>query len=263
MKTVILIPARFASTRYPGKPLVKLNLPDGSQKTLIQLSWEAARRINGVHSVYVVTDDDRIRIAAEAFGASVIMTSSSCENGTARCANALVQSNIEADLVINFQGDAPLTPPWFVEDLIVEMRKNATVQVATPVIQCDRLTYGHFLEDRRACRVGGTTVVFDRLRNALYFSKEIIPFIDPSKIPTNNIPVYHHVGVYAYRPSALKSYSDWSAGVLEKHEGLEQLRFLENGSSVRCVVVENRGRVHWELNNPEDVDRIESAFREN
>jgi len=260
MKTVILIPARYASTRYPGKPLVELGLPDGSRKSLIQMSWEAATRVRGVAEVHVVTDDDRIRAAAEGFGASVIMTSPERENGTARCAEALENGHVEADLVVNLQGDAPLTPSWFVEDLIAAMEEDSEAQVATPVLQCDPLTYGHFIEDRRAGRVGGTTAVFNAKGHALYFSKEVLPFIDADKVPAENIPVYHHVGVYAYRPSALRAYASWPVSQLETLEGLEQLRFLVNDTKLRCVVVEGRGRVFWELNNPEDVARIESVL---
>lgn len=261
MKTVILIPARYASTRYPGKPLAELTLPSGEKKSLIRLSWEAAQRVKGVDEVYVVTDDDRIKSAAEAFGADVIMTSPEAENGTARCAEALRNGQVDADLVVNLQGDAPLTPEWFVEDLIAAMAQDPAAQVATPVLQCDAQAYGHFVEDRKADRVGGTTAVFDRNLHALYFSKEVIPYIDPGKVPADDIPVYHHVGVYAYRPSALRAYSDWPEGTLEKREGLEQLRFLENGQTVRCVIVEGRGRFFWELNNPEDIPRIEAALR--
>lgn len=262
MKTVILIPARYASTRYPGKPLAELTLPSGEKKSLIRLSWEAANRVKGVDAVHVVTDDDRIRDAAQAFDASVIMTSPDCENGTARCAEALANGAVQADLVVNLQGDAPLTPEWFVEDLIAGMKHDPDAQVATPVLQCDALTYGHFIEDRKAGRVGGTTAVFNRAGHALYFSKEVIPYIDPAKVPADNIPVYHHVGVYAYRPAALRAYSGWPEGALEKREGLEQLRFLENGQTVACVQVEGRGRVFWELNNPEDVARINSVLKE-
>jgi len=261
MKTIILIPARYASSRYPGKPLVELKLPDGSTKSLIHLSWEAACQARGVDEVYVATDDDRIRDAAEAFGASVIMTSEDCANGTLRCADALARGGLTADLVINLQGDALLTPPWFVEDLIAAMKADPKAQMATPVLQCDSLTYGHFIEDRKAGRVGGTTAVFDRNQHALYFSKEVLPYIDPTKVPGDDIPVYHHVGLYAYRPEALVAYAGWPEGVLEKREGLEQLRFLENGHKVACVIVEGRGRVFWELNNPEDVERIESVLR--
>ena len=189
------------------------------------------------------------------------MTSEACENGTARCADALANGGLEADLIVNLQGDAPLTPAWFVEDLIAAMQADAAAQVATPVLQCDPLTYGHFIEDRKAGRVGGTTAVFDRNRHALYFSKEVIPYIDPGKLPETDIPVYHHVGVYAYRPAALRAYTTWPMGELEAREGLEQLRFVENGVKVACVIVEGRGRVFWELNNPEDVPRIESVLK--
>ena len=262
MKTVILIPARYASTRYPGKPLAELTLPDGSKKSLIQLSWEAANRVAGVAEVHVVTDDDRISEHAKGFSASVIMTSPEAENGTARCAEALRAGQVEADLIVNLQGDAPLTPEWFVEDLIAAMRDDHEAQVATPVLQCDPLTYGHFVEDRKAGRVGGTTAVFNAKGHALYFSKEVLPFIDPDKVPASNIPVYHHVGVYAYRPAALRAYSSWPVSELETLEGLEQLRFLVNDTKLRCVEVEGKGRVFWELNNPEDVARINSVLKD-
>lgn len=262
MKTVILIPARYASTRYPGKPLAELTQKDGSKKSLIQMSWEAARQIAGVAEVHVVTDDDRICDAAKGFGASVIMTSPEAENGTARCAEALATGAVEADLVVNFQGDAPLTPPWFVEELIAAMAEDPGAQMATPVLQCDAETYAMFAEDRRNGRVGGTTAVFGEDHRALYFSKEIVPYIDPGKVPDRDIPVYHHVGVYAYRPEALRAYTGWGVSRLETLEGLEQLRFLVHGMPVRCVEVQARGRLFWELNNPADVARIEKVLKE-
>lgn len=257
MKTVVMIPARYASTRYPGKPLAALRQKDGSTKTLIQMTWEAALQVCGVDAVHVVTDDDRIKEAAEAFGASVLMTSPEAANGTERCAEALAR--VDADLVVNLQGDAPLTPPWFVEALIERMRQDDAAQVATPVLRCDRQTYDMFVEDRKAGRVGGTTAVFDANLHGLYFSKEVIPYIAPGKIP-EPVPVFHHVGVYAYRPAALAAYVGWPEGALEKREGLEQLRFLENGATVACVEVDAKGRLFWELNNPEDVARIEAVL---
>ncbi len=260
MKTIVFIPARFASTRYPGKPLARLTLPDGQQKSLIQMSWEAASGIAGVDAVYVATDDMRIADAARAFGAEVVMTAESCANGTERCADALQAAGIEADLVVNFQGDAPLTPPWFVEALIAAMEADPTIEMATPVLRCDPQTYANFVEDRRNGRVGGTTAVFGTDMRALYFSKEVIPFVDPAKMP-DPVPVFHHVGVYAYRPGALAAYVAQPATPLEQLEGLEQLRFLETGTPVTCVEVEARGRVFWELNNPEDVPRIEAALQ--
>ena len=261
MKTVIIIPARFASTRYPGKPLVQIGLPDGQKKTLIELSWLAAKRVADVHAVYVATDDIRIQDAALAFGAEVIMTGEGCVNGTERCADAVARAGIDADLIVNLQGDAPLTPHWFVEDLISAMKADPQADMATPVLRLDRLTHARFVEDRREGRVGGTTAVFDKNMFALYFSKEVMPFMDISTLPSGDLlPAYHHVGVYAYRPKALAKYMTWTEGTLERMEGLEQLRVLENGGTIRCVEVEGRGRVFWELNNPQDVLYIEKAM---
>ncbi|ESQ93029.1 3-deoxy-manno-octulosonate cytidylyltransferase [Asticcacaulis sp. AC460] len=260
MKTVVIIPARYASSRYPGKPLVMLKGRDGVAKSLIQRSWEAAKAVRGVDAVFVATDDDRIKDAAEAFGAEVIMTSELCANGTERVADALPGLPHAYDLYVNLQGDAPLTPAWFVEDLIAEMKKHPEVRMATPVLRCDAVTHANFVEDRLHGRVGGTTAVFDSSMNALYFSKEVIPYTGKTFAEGDLIPVFHHVGVYAYRAEALEAYVGWSTGPLEKHEGLEQLRFLENGVPIRCVEVDGRGRVFWELNNPVDVERIESVL---
>ena len=261
MKTVILIPARHASTRYPGKPLVELRGPDGA-KSLIRRSWEAAMAVPevaaGAAEVHVATDDDRIADHARGFGASVLMTTTRARNGTERCAECL--DRIEADLVVNLQGDAPLTPPWFVSDLIAAMAARPEMEVATPVLRCDAETYAHFRADRAAGRVGGTTAVFGADHRALYFSKEVLPYIDPGRAAEAAGEVFHHVGLYAYRPAALRRYVAWPEGRLERHEGLEQLRFLENGAALLCVEVEGRGRVFWELNNPADVARIEAVL---
>ena len=262
MKTVIMIPARYASQRYQGKPLAQLKGPDGTTQTLIERSWRAAMTVQGVDAVYVVTDDDRIADTARGFGAQVIMTDPSCENGTARVAQAMARAEIDADVVINFQGDAPLTPHWFVTALIDAMAADPDVQMATPIVRCDATTLAYFYADRKADKVGGTTAVMGHGNRALYFSKEVIPYIAPGQIP-DPVPVFHHVGVYAYRPKALVAYGSWPTGPLEALEGLEQLRFLENGTPVTCVEVETHGRLFWELNNPPDVARIEAAMVEN
>lgn len=216
-----------------------------------------------MHAVYVATDDTRIRDAAIAFGAEVIMTDEGCANGTERCADAVAEAKIEADFIINLQGDAPLTPHWFVEDLINAMKSDPFADMATPVLRLDRLTYSHFTQDRREGRVGGTTAVFNKNMHALYFSKEVVPFMDLDKWPmTEELPVYHHVGVYAYRPKALAKYLAWPESTLERLEGLEQLRFLENGGTIKCVEVDGKGRVFWELNNTQDVARIEQVINQ-
>ncbi len=258
MSVLIAIPARYASTRYPGKPLVSLRGPDGD-KTLIRRSWEAAMQVAGIDRVVVATDDTRIKDHAEAFGAEVVMTSAECQNGTERCAE--VAHHLPGfDVVVNLQGDAPLTPAWFVEDLVAGLLADAKADIATPVLRCDGRALNGFLADRRAGRVGGTTAVFGVNGQGLYFSKEVIPFTGAVYADNASTPVFHHVGVYAYRPTALMAYPGWAVGPLETLEGLEQLRFLENGRRVLCVEVQAQGRQFWELNNPEDVPRIEAML---
>ena len=260
MKAVIIIPARYGSTRYPGKPLVPLRTREG-KKSLIQLSWEAANKVSGISEIYVATDDKRIEEHAVAFGAKVIRTSSKCKNGTERCAEAVSNARLEAEIIVNFQGDAPLTPSWFVEEIIAGLKADKSTDMATPVLRLDRKSYNLFFEDRKSDRVGGTTVVFDKDMYALYFSKELIPFFEISKIEQDKpIPCYHHVGVYAYRKNILRDYLSWPESNLEKLEGLEQLRFLSENKKVKCVEVSSRGNVFWELNNPEDVQRIEKVI---
>jgi 3-deoxy-manno-octulosonate cytidylyltransferase (CMP-KDO synthetase) len=261
MSVLIAIPARYASTRYPGKPLVALRGASGQSRSLIERSWRAALSVKGVDRVVVSTDDDRIRAAAEAFGAEVVMTSDTWVNGTERCAETHDKIGAGFDIVVNLQGDAPLTPPWFIEDLIAGLQAAPDAEIATPVLRCDGATLNGFLHDRANGRVGGTTAVFDRSAKALYFSKEVIPFTAKPYADSDETPVFHHVGVYAYRPAALAAYPSWPAGPLEKLEGLEQLRFMENGRAVLCVEVDAKGRQFWELNNPQDVEKIERMMQ--
>lgn len=258
MSVLIAIPARYASTRYPGKPLVVLKGPDG-EKTLIRRSWEAAVAVKGVDRVVVATDDDRIADHAAGFGAEVVMTSPACQNGTERCAE-VAAALPGHDIVVNLQGDAPLTPAWFVEDLVQGLQADPEADIATPVLRCDGRALNGFLADRRAGRVGGTTAVFGAGGRALYFSKEVIPYTGKTWADEDPTPVFHHVGVYAYRPAALAAYPSWPVGPLETLEGLEQLRFLENHRKVLCVQVQARGRQFWELNNPSDVPVIEAMM---
>ena len=260
MSTLVVIPARHASTRYPGKPLVALRGATGEARSLIRRSWGAAMEVRGADRVVVATDDERIRAHAMGFGAEVVMTSDRHRNGTERCAEAFERLGGGFDLVVNLQGDAPLTPPWFVEDLVAGLRATPDMQVATPVLRTGGAALRGFREDRREGRVGGTTAVFGHGGRALYFSKEVVPYTGRDYGDQEAAPVFHHVGVYAYRPEALAAYGDWEPGPLETLEGLEQLRFLENGRPVLCVEVEARGREFWELNNPEDVPRIEAMM---
>ena len=260
MTVLIVIPARHASTRYPGKPLVELRGAGGAARSLIRRSWDAAMAVSGVDRVVVATDDGRIADHATAFGAEVVMTSTTCRNGTERCAEAVANLGLAPRIVVNLQGDAPLTPAWFIEDLVAAMRQSPDAEVATPVLRCTGAMRADLIADRRAGRVGGTTAVFGHDRQALYFSKEVIPFAAGRFGDDAPSPVFHHVGVYAYRPEVLAAYPEWPEGTLERLEGLEQLRFLEQGRRLLCVEVEARGRQFWELNNPEDVPRLESMM---
>lgn len=254
MGTVIIIPSRFPSTRFPGKPLQPLKGAGGTAKTLLQRTYEVAKRVPDIEAVYVATDDERIAEHAATFDAPVLMTSDQCRNGTERCEDALAKLPAEPDLVVNLQGDAPLTPAHFVTELIEGIGEAA---VATPALLCDEETLTRFKQDRAAGRVGGTTVVMRQDGKALYFSKEVVPFVPDGVV---DAPVYHHVGLYAYRPAALRQYVGFAPGRLEGLEGLEQLRFLENGVDVQCVTVESRQSMFWEVNNPEDVPRVEMAL---
>src|SRR3954452_19310725 len=225
MNVQILIPARYQSTRYPGKPLIELKGAGGMAKPLIQRSVEAARRVPGVSGVFVVTDDDRIADACGQFGVGVIMTSPECRNGTERCAEALAQLH-QPDLVINFQGDALLTPPGFVDVLIARMDQDSDALVATPAMRLRSDEVRALQAEEAAGRVGGTTVVTDASGYALYFSKRLIPHLPAGALHADMSPVRLHVGVYAYRPEALERYTATPVSELETLDGLEQLRFV-------------------------------------
>jgi 3-deoxy-manno-octulosonate cytidylyltransferase (CMP-KDO synthetase) len=264
-RVVVMIPARWASSRFPGKPLAPLTGATGIERPLVLRALDAARAVRGADRVLVATDDDRIAEAVRADGGEAVMTDPAAANGSERCAGALAalwpQPGPEPEIVVNLQGDAPLTPPWFVEALVDALRARPDAPVATPVLRCDADALEALRADRRAGRVGGTTAVIGARRAALYFSKEVLPYADPALPHDRAPPVFHHVGVYAYRPAALRDYADWPTGPLEAAEGLEQLRFLENGRAVLCVEVESRGGGFWELNNPSDRDRVEAGLR--
>ena len=169
LKTVILIPARFASTRYPGKPLVDLKGAAGTPKPLIRWSYEAACRVPGIAAVHVVTDDDRIAATVRNFGGSALMTSEHCRNGTERCAEALDQLDADVDLVVNFQGDALLTPSGFVTALVNQLDISPDSMVATPAMRQRSDEARKLQAEEAAGRVGGTSVVVDHDGRALYF----------------------------------------------------------------------------------------------
>lgn len=257
--TAIVIPARYASTRFPAKPLHLIRGADGQRKPLIQHSFEAALRVSAADNVYIATDDERIADVVREFGGEVVMTSNDCANGTERiaaCLNALP----DADLLVNFQGDALLTPPEAVSAMIAHMRNNAGAHAATVAMPCSAETYRHLADDAAAGRVGGTTVVTDNAGRALYFSKRILPYLAPGTTPDKERPVLLHLGLYAYRRPALESYVAAGPCPLEQIEGLEQLRFLVHGVPMQVLNVTPPGWDMVEVNNPEDVPIVEAIL---
>ena len=260
MSAAIIVPARYASSRYPGKPLVPLKGAGGEAKPLIRRTWEAGRQVRGIDTLVIATDDARIADAARGFGAEVAMTPESCANGTERCAAALASLPDGVDIVVNLQGDAPLTPPHFLSALLDAMAADPTIQVATPAIRATPEVQRRLFADQAEGRVGGTTLATDSRGDALYFSKSVIPHIPQPRIGDPTLPVFLHVGVYAYRRDALAAYAAAPACELELLEGLEQIRFLDMRVPVRMVEVDPMGCDIWELNNPEDAAVIETAL---
>jgi len=253
----IIIPARFGSTRFPGKPLAALRGARGEARSLIERSWIAAVQIGGRDRVWVATDDPGIAAVVRGFGGQVVMTPGTCRNGTERCAAALAALGDIAPIVVNFQGDAPLTPGHVVPDLVAALIADPDAAMATAALRCSPSTYAHLLADQAAGRVGGTTVTFTEGGRALYFSKRVIPH---GALGAGHSNVHLHLGVYAFRPAALAAYAALPPSLLEQAEGLEQLRFLEAGLPVRVVPVDGVGWDCIELNNPQDVAPIEAVL---
>lgn len=248
----VVVPARYASQRFPGKPLAPLCGPDGVSKPLIQWSWEAAMAVQDRADVVVATDDARIADAVRGFGGAVAMTATDLRNGTERCAAVLEQLDEDPDLVINLQGDSPLIPRAAL-DALIDAWVATPAPVLTPWIACDDALGGLLVTEHAAGRIGGTTVVADQSGQALYFSKRPIPYG-----PGRGLKL--HLGLYAYTPAALRRYAALLPGPLELAEGLEQLRFLEQGIPIRLVEVARPPAGFWEVNNPEDVALVERAL---
>lgn len=256
MRIAIVIPARFDSTRFPGKPLAELKGASGGARSLLARTVDAALAVDATCDVVVATDDPRIAAAAKAAGARAAITSSLCVNGTERCAAAIEDGAVEADIIINLQGDAPLTPPSAIGALISEMATDPTVMVATAMIRCGATTVDRLRADEAAGRIGGTTVVTDGAGDALYFSKRLLPHGGG----TPECPVFLHLGLYAYRRRTLLHYAALPPAPLEEAEGLEQLRFLDERIPVRMVeILEPVGGL-WEVNNPDDIHVVEQAL---
>jgi 3-deoxy-manno-octulosonate cytidylyltransferase (CMP-KDO synthetase) len=254
----IVIPARFASTRFPGKPLALLAGAGGLRRSLIERSWRAACAVAGEQGVWVATEDERVADAVRGFGGQVVMTAPGCRNGTERCADAVRALGLGHEIIVNFQGDAPLTPAPVVRALVAALARDEAAGMATAALRCCPDTYAHLASDAARGRVGGTTVVVNRLGHALYFSKRIIPFV-PADVADAHRHIRLHLGLYAYRAGALAAYAAAPPSPLEALEGLEQMRCLEGHAPVRVVTFDGLGPM-VELNNPEDIAPIEAIL---
>ncbi len=259
---MIIIPARLASTRFPAKPLAQLRGPDGVARAALSYTWEAgeaaARALGPGAKCVVATDDTAIADFAAEAGMAVAMTPVECRNGTERCAAALDVIGDDFDFVVNLQGDAPLTPAHFVAAVAERLMQDPVLAMATVAVPATPAVLQHLLSDAAEGRVGGTTAVCNRAGHALYFSKSIIPYVAPDSVPFQ--PVLLHLGVYAYRPAALREYAALEPSGLELQEGLEQLRFLDAGMPVGVTVLAPPAWEMIELNNPTDVPLIEAAM---
>ena len=239
-KCAVIIPARYASTRFPGKPLAIL-----AGKPMIRHVCEKAAASKAGITV-VATDDRRIADAVEAFGGKAVMTSPSHPSGTDRIAEALGKLGGEYDLVINVQGDEPLIPTSVIDELIDVMRADPALPMATVAVPGNRETMTE----------NNVKVVFGGDGNALYFSRSMIPFLRSGGVECG---VWLHWGIYAYRRSALEKFVSLPPGKLENAEKLEQLRALENGIAIKVVTstLQSIG-----VDTPADLAAAEKRLRE-
>ncbi len=253
-KIAILIPARYGSSRLPGKPLAIVR-----GRSLINRVWRIAMAVDGVDGVWIATDDRRIADHAEAFGARVVMTDDTCSTGTERAWQAVGRLPTAPDIVINLQGDAVLTPPWVVQALVDAFRGQPDLAMATAAVRCGWAEYEALREHKRTSPASGTTVTFDRFQRALYFSKAIIPYLRRREDGAPP-PVHRHIGIYGYSVAALEQMATLAPTPLEQAEQLEQLRALENGIPIHVAVVDYRGRTHGSVDAPADIPVIEAII---
>ncbi|KAA6347041.1 3-deoxy-manno-octulosonate cytidylyltransferase [termite gut metagenome] len=248
MDFIAIIPARYASTRFPAKPLAIL----GGKPVIRHVYEQAAKTFD---DVYVATDDERIEHAVLAFGGKVIMTSSDHNSGTDRCYEAYLKVRKTFDVLINIQGDEPFVQPSQLQKLAACFL-DPSVQIATLV---KPVTLEDSLE--ALMNVNSPKVVLDKDRNALYFSRSMIPYqrnADKNDWLKNHI-YYKHIGLYGYRPEVLKELISLPLSPLEKAESLEQLRWLENGYKIKAGItdIETVG-----IDTPADLEHAEQVLKQ-
>jgi 3-deoxy-manno-octulosonate cytidylyltransferase (CMP-KDO synthetase) len=267
MKTLIGIPARYGSTRFPGKPLAKI-----AGKEMLLRVWEnalkAAAKFEGCEA-YVATDDQRIVDFCHSHNINVMMTSENCLTGTDRIVELAHKMPERPEFVVNLQGDNPLCPTWFVEAVISAYYKDNSVDTVTPVVNLSWEELDNLREHKKQTPFSGTTAVFGANGDAFWFSKNIMPAIrkeDKVRAAMATSPVYRQIGLYGYRCDVLDKIAALPEGKYEKMEGLEQLRWIENGIKVRCVEVDYRNFQKMAslsgVDSPEDVARVEAVLAE-
>ena len=240
MRTVAIIPARYGSTRFPAKPLALI-----AGRPMIQWTYESTCKCGDFAEVLVATDDQRIYDAVAGFGGRAVMTSVECRTGTDRIWEAV--QGVEADLIVNVQGDEPLIPATVLHQLVAQMRESGADMgtVAVP--------FG--ISGRDPSDPNAVKVVVDARNLALYFSRSLIPFPRVGGEPCE--PLLHW-GLYAYTRSFLAQFVSWPTGRLEACEKLEQLRALENGAKI-CVLTTTERTADVDV--PEDIARVEELLR--
>lgn len=264
MKTTIIIPARYASARLPGKPLVMISGQTMLQR-VVRLSQAAAKELQDV-SVLVATDDDRITQHCNEIGVDSVMTPPESPSGTDRVAEAVCQMKDKPDFILNMQGDAPLTPPDFLRAMI-ESFVASPCDCITPVTQLTWEALDKLRQNKLTTPFSGTTVTFDeKTGNAFWFSKNIIPAMRKEKDlrkESDKSPIFRHIGLYGYSLQILENYINLPESKFEILEGLEQLRLLENNYTIRCVPVDFQGRANMSgIDSPEDILRVEALIIE-
>lgn len=244
MNFTAIIPARYASTRFPGKPLALLG-----NKPVIQHVYEQATSV--LNEVWVATDDDRIREAVEKFGGRVVMTRADHKSGTDRIEEAAEKTGTQADVVINIQGDEPFVQPSQIKTLM-QLFDNADTQIGT--------LGKHFENIEAVNNPNSPKIVTDKQGFALYFSRSVIPYIRGAQDNEwlSHFPFLKHLGLYAYRREVLHEITQLPQSSLEIAESLEQLRWLENGYRIRVGLtdVETVG-----IDTPEDLQRAEGFLK--
>jgi len=244
MSVLAVIPARYASSRLPGKPLVPLG-----GKPMIERVWERVRQAKSISGVVVATDDERIRSAVEAFGGEVVMTRSDHRCGTERIAE-VAAARKSADILVNVQGDEPLIEPAAIDEAVAAIQSDDEVNVATLAVP---IAIPADIMEPNVVKV-----VLDFDGNALYFSRAPIPWVRDRGV---RVHAQHlkHLGLYAFRRAALLEFATFPQGDLERIEQLEQLRWLENGYRIRVAETEHDS---VSVDIPEDVARVEALLSE-